>query len=356
MLADDTKYLAKSVHGIIPEENRDSGMRLFNKGSQVHALTSLLVLSLVSGLLAACNSGATPTTAQPSITSTITSGAPSATPTGASSGPSSTVIRVVAAENFWGDIVKQIGGDHVSVTSILSDPNIDPHEYEANVQNGVDVTKAQMVIENGGGYDDWMGKLLSASPNPNRVLLIAFDMAPTKLPDNEHVFYSIDDARAIAQSIADASKKQDSADASSFDSNLKTFDAALAEISKKIDEIKAGYSGTNVGLTETIFLYQTGPLGLNVLTPLEFEKAVAEGNDPPADAVIAANDQITGKQIKVLVYNSQTVTPITDNLKSAASSRGIPLVPVTEMMPPSKNYQTWMLDQLDALERALGEK
>ena len=149
-----------------------------------------------------------------------------------------------------------------------------------------------MVIKNGGGYDDWIDKLLSASPNPSRVVLTAFDIAPHKLPDNEHVFYGIDNAKAIAQSIADPLKKLDSTDASAFDADLQTFDAALVLISQKMDEIKAKYSGTNVGLTETIYLYQTGPLGLNVLTPLEFEKAIAEGNDPPADTVTTANDQI----------------------------------------------------------------
>ena len=139
-----------------------------------------------------------------------------------------------------------------------------------------------------------------------------------------------------------------------FDANRQTFDAALAQISQKMDEIKAKYSGTNVGLTETILLYQTGPMGLNVLTPLEFEKAIAEGNDPPADTVTTANDQIAKKEIKVFIYNSQTVTPITDNLKSAAQAKGIPIVAVTETMPPDKNYQTWMLDQLNTLEQALG--
>ncbi len=149
-------------------------------------------------------------------------------------------------------------------------------------------------------------------------------------------------------------KSLDNADASAFDANLRSFDAALVLISQKMDEIKAKYSGTDVGLTETIFLYQTGPLGLTVLTPLEFEKAIAEGNDPPADTVTIANDQINNKQIKVLIYNSQTVTPITDNLKTAAQAHGIPIVPVTETMPPDKNYQSWMLDQLNVLEQALG--
>ena len=199
-----------------------------------------------------------------------------------------------------------------------------------------------------------MDKLLSASPNPSRVVLTAFDLAPTKLPDNEHVFYSIEDARAVAQAMADALKKLDPAGAETYSANLQTFDAALDQINAKMAAIKAQYNGTPVGLTETIFLYQTGPTGLQVLTPLEFEKAIAEGNDPPADTVVTANDQIAQKQIRVLIYNSQTQTPIAENLKTAAQQKGIPIVPVTETMPPGKHYQTWMLGELDALQQALG--
>jgi len=262
-------------------------------------------------------------------------------------------INVVAAENFYGDIVKQLGGSHVAVTSILSDPNVDPHEYESNIQDAKAISAAQLVIENSGGYDDWMDKLLSASPS-SRLLLKAFDIAQVKLPANEHVWYSIDNARTIAQAIAGDLKLLDPVGAATFDSNLQTFDQSLQPLQQKISEIKAKYAGTPVGLTETIYLYQAVPEGLNVLTPFEFEKAIAEGNDPPADTVATANNQINNHQIKVLIYNEQTVTPVTTNLENAATAKNIPVVPVTETMPPGKTYQTWMLDQLNALETALG--
>ncbi len=249
--------------------------------------------------------------------------------------------------------MKQLGGNHVSVTSILSDPNIDPHQYEANVQTAVQVSKAQLVIENGGGYDDWMDKILSGSPNPNRFVLKGFDIAQVKLPENEHVWYSIDNAATIAQAITNDLQKLDPADAAAFENNFQMFKQSLQPIQQKIAEIKSKYAGTSVGLTETIYLYQAVPLGLNVLTPFEFQKAMAEGNEPPADTVVTAENQITHHQIKVLIYNVQTVTPSTTKLENDARAQNIPIVPVSETMPPGKTYQTWMLDQLNVLEQAL---
>jgi zinc/manganese transport system substrate-binding protein len=266
---------------------------------------------------------------------------------------SSRGIAVVAAENFYGNVIKQLGGSHVSVTSILSDPNVDPHEYESNVQDAVAVQNAQFVIENGLGYDDWMDKLLSASPNPSRIVLVAGNIADHKLPDNPHVWYGFDNVVTIAQSITDALKKLDSADASNFDSNLAAFKQSLVPLQNKISEIKRKYSGTPIALTETIYLYQSIPEGLQVLTPFAFEKAIAEGNDPPADTVLTTNDQITRKQVKILIYNVQTVTPITTNLQNEARSLSIPVVPVSETMPPNNTYQRWMMNQLNHLEQAL---
>ena len=272
---------------------------------------------------------------------------------GSTTSSSATVINVVAAENFYGDIVKQLGGSHVSVTSIISDPNIDPHEYESNVQTAIQVSKAQLVIENSGGYDDWMDKILSGSPNSNRLVLKGFDVAQVKLPENEHVWYSIDNAAIIAQAITDDLKKLDPADAATFENNFQMFKQSLQPIQQTIHAIKSKYAGTPVGLTETIYLYQAVPLGLTVLTPFEFQKAMAEGNDPPADTFVTAENQITHHQIKVLIYNEQTITPSTTKLENDARAQNIPIVPVTETMPPGKTYQTWMLDQLNTLEQDL---
>jgi zinc/manganese transport system substrate-binding protein len=263
-------------------------------------------------------------------------------------------ISVVAAENFYGDIARQLGAGHVSVVSILSDPNIDPHEYEPSVQNGVAISQAQLVIKNGADYDTWMDKLLAASPNPNRTVLVAADLAVDKLPDNPHFWYSLDNMHALASAITAAFDKIDPANQADFTAALATFQQSLSPLQQKISELKSRYAGTPVGLTETIALYQTGPIGLNVLTPFAFEKAVAEGNDPPADSVVTANNQIAQHLIKVLIYNQQTVTPLTTNLEAAAKMDNLPVVAITETMPLGKTYQAWMLDQLDALQQALG--
>jgi zinc/manganese transport system substrate-binding protein len=276
------------------------------------------------------------------------------TPPGAlTPGQSSPEVKVVAAENFYGDIVKQLGGSHVQVTSILSDPNVDPHEYESSVQNSIAVSQANLVVENGLGYDTWMDKLLSASPNANRLVLTAGKLAPHPLPDNPHVWYGIDNIPAIAQAITDALTKLDPKDQAEFAQNLATFNSSLDPIKQKLTEMNKKYAKTPVGLTETIYLYQTQPIGLNVLTPFEFETAIAEGNDPPAATVATVNDQINKKQIKVLIYNSQTVTPITTHLQDAAKRQNIPVVSVSETMPVGKSYQSWMLDQLNSLDQSL---
>jgi zinc/manganese transport system substrate-binding protein len=267
--------------------------------------------------------------------------------------PSSSAINVVAAENFYGDIVKQLGGSHVSVTSIISNPNVDPHEYESSVKTAIQVSQAQFVIENGGGYDSWMDKILSGSPNSNRLVLKGFDVAQVKLPENEHVWYSIDNIATIAQAITNDLEKLDPADAATFENNLQVFKQSLQPIQQKILAIKSKYAGTPVGLTETIYLYQAVPLGLDVLTPFEFQKAMAQGNEPPANTIVTIENQITHHQIKVLIFNEQTITPSTTKLENDTRAQNIPIVPVTETMPSGKTYQTWMLDQLNILEQAL---
>jgi zinc/manganese transport system substrate-binding protein len=263
------------------------------------------------------------------------------------------VVNVVAAENFYGDIVRQLGGSHVSVTSLISNPNVDPHQYESNPQTAIEVSNAQLVIENGLGYDAWMDKVLSGSPNATRALLVAGQIADHKLPDNPHIWYGFDTMPTVAQAITNALKQLDSKDAAFFDSNLAAFVQSLTALEQKVAAIKAKYAGTPVALTETIYLYQSMPEGLNVQTPFEFMKAIAEGNDPPADTVATMNNLVNNRRVKILIYNEQTITPITTNLQNQARQHNIPVVPVTETMPPGKTYQTWMSDQLDALQQAL---
>jgi zinc/manganese transport system substrate-binding protein len=269
--------------------------------------------------------------------------------------PAAPAIRVVAAENFYGSIAAQVGGERAAVTSILSDPNIDPHQYESSVADAKAVAAADCVIENGGGYDDWMDKLLSVSSRGQRVLLKGFDIAPNKLPDNEHVWYDVDNVQAIAQALAESFRRLDPANAGVYTTNLHAFTASLSAVRQKMAQIRDRWKGAPIGLTETIFLYQSNALGLVVITPREFQKAIAEGNDPPADTVVEAMSQVKGRKIKVLISNEQTISPVTTRLQDAARAAGIPVVLVTETMPSGSRYQDWMLGQLTALERALGK-
>ena len=265
----------------------------------------------------------------------------------------SRVLAVVAAENFYGNIVQQIGGDLVNVTSVMSDPNVDPHEYESNVEDAKAIADADLVIENSGGYDDWMDKLLSASPRASRVVLKGFDLAVKKLPDNEHVWYNVDNAQAIAIAISRSLQKLLPQSAALFAKNDRAFQESLGAIRQKMAQIAGRYSGTPVGLTETIYLYQALPMGLKVLTPFEFQKAIAEGNDPPADTVVETENQIKEGKIRILIYNEQTISPITTKVQADARAANVPIVGVTETMPPGETYQTWMLRQLDELRSAL---
>lgn len=263
-------------------------------------------------------------------------------------------VRVVAAENFYGDIAAQIAGPYAHVTSIMSNPNIDPHEYESNVDNAKAVADANLVIENGDGYDSWMDKLLAASPDRSRIVVTGYDVAPTRLPENVHVWYDLDDAAAVAKAIEAALAKLDPTHAADFEAGYATFTRSLGKIREKMAEIRAKYRGTPIALTETIFLYQALPMALEVLTPLEFMKAIAEGNDPSADAAVTAEAQVRGRKVRILIYNAQTVDRITKKLRNDAKAEGIPVVPVTETMPPGLHYQSWMLKQLDEVEQALG--
>lgn len=270
-----------------------------------------------------------------------------------STAPQAGRIPVVAAENFYGDVASQIGGAKVAVTSILNNPNVDPHEYESSVNDAKSVANARLVIENGGGYDDWMGKLLSASPDPSRIVITAYKIAPVHLPENEHVFYNLDNMDAVAKAIRDSLSKLDPSSAPEFDRNYVTFVASLGPVRAEMAKIKSAYAGTPIGLTETIFLYQALPMDLKVLTPFAFQKAISEGNDPPADAAISAEQQVKEKQIRVLIYNEQTVTQITTRLEKEARTAGIPIIGVTETMPPADHYQSWILNQLEELQKAL---
>lgn len=263
-------------------------------------------------------------------------------------------LKVVAGQNFWGSIATQLGGSKASVQSVVTDPNADPHEYESNTNDARAIADANFVILNGAGYDDWASRLLSANPSSHRTVLIAADLLGKKAGDNPHFWYNPDYVTRMADQITADYKSIDSADAAYFDQQRADFTIALKPYTQRIAEIKAKFSGAPVGATESIFVYMATALGLNLISPPEFMNAVAEGNDPPAAAVITFQNQITSKQVKALVYNVQTATAVTTNIKHLAALADIPVVGVSEtLQPESATFQDWQLSQLLALQNAL---
>ena len=263
-------------------------------------------------------------------------------------------LQVVAGQNFWGSIAAQLGGSHVSVTSVVTNPNADPHDYESNPQDARAFAQADYVILNGAGYDDWGSKLLSANPNQNRKVFTVADLLHKKAGDNPHFWYNPDWVEQVADRITADYKAIDSADAGYFDQQRAAVRDALKPYHDRIAKIRSSFTGVPVGATENIFVYQAQALGLNLISPPEFMKAIAEGDDPPAQTVAEFHDQVAGKKIKVLVYNVQTSTSITEDVKRLAANNGIPVVGVSETLQPvDATFQEWQGAQLLTLQNAL---
>jgi zinc/manganese transport system substrate-binding protein len=263
---------------------------------------------------------------------------------------------VVASTNVWGDVATQVGGDRVNVTSVLSDPNADPHEFETDAKTAAALSKAQLVVENGLGYDDFMDKLAAASPSPSRVVLNAADVMQISGSDaNPHVWYDIARIPAVASGIAEQLGKLDPADAATFTANAKTFNESLAPVNAAIADIKAKYPGAPIGYTERVPGDLIEAAGLTLATPASFAQSIEDGSDPsPADNA-AMDAALRDKKIKVLLYNGQVTSPATDAVKQLAQKSGVPVVGVTETIPASdKDFQSWQLRQINDLTRALG--
>jgi zinc/manganese transport system substrate-binding protein len=269
-------------------------------------------------------------------------------------GSLSGAINVVAGENFWGSVALQLGGSKVSVQSVVTDPSADPHEYESSANDARAFADAKLVILNGAGYDDWGKKLLAANQASGRRVLNLADLLGKRVGDNPHFWYNPDYVVAVADSITTQYKAIDTSGASYFDQRRADFATALQPYTDEIASLKQKYSGTPIGATEGVFVYMAGALGLNLTTPVEFMNAVSEGNDPPALAVVKFQDQISGNQIRVIVYNLQTSTAVTTNIKGLATSHHVPNVGVSEtVLPDSATFQDWQLKQLKSLEAAL---
>lgn len=265
-------------------------------------------------------------------------------------------IAIVASTNVWGDVVKQIGGDAVTIVSIISDSAQDPHSYEANAQVQLALSKADIVIENGGGYDDFVDTLLKGAGNDSAKVLNAVDISGFDRGAglNEHVWYDFSTVKKVAAKIADALSALDVSRASAFEANLKTFDTGLSKLESEEAAIKASVAGgSGVAITEPVPLYLLTASGLVNKTPKAFSAALEEERDVPPDALKKTLALFSGHRVAMLAYNEQTSGPETQLVLAAAKAAGIPVVPMTETLPTGTDYLAWMTGNLDAIKAAL---
>jgi zinc/manganese transport system substrate-binding protein len=264
-------------------------------------------------------------------------------------------ITVVATINAWGSIAAQLGGDRVHESSIITNPDADPHSYEPSAADARAVADATIVVENGIGYDDWADKMLASDPNPQRAVVNVGDTVGVGAGGNPHQWYSPDSVTKVANAITAAYKKADPNDSGYFDQQNQHFLAqGLANYRSQIASIKAKYAGTPVGASESIFSPLSDALGLNLITPPDFLKAISEGTDPsPADKA-TIDRQIATKAIKVYVLNIQNNNPDVQAQVDAAKKQGIPVTNVTETLSPANvSFQDWQSAQLSGLAEAL---
>jgi zinc/manganese transport system substrate-binding protein len=275
-------------------------------------------------------------------------------PAGNTNGPCpSAAVAVLAVENFYANLVQQLGGQCVSVTTILSDPDADPHEFQPTASDIRAFQSAALVVEDGLGYDDFADKALGTlSRQP--ALVRAGDVVGLQVGANPHIWYSAGYVDQIKAAIS-AKLKQVNPDASAYyDAQAAATDQAFGTYRQLISQINSQYGNTPVGATESIFVDMAYATGLKLITPPEFMLALSEGNDPSAQDIVTFQNQIKNKQIKVLVYNVQTVTPTTEQLKQLAAQANIPVVGVSETMPlGAVTFQGWQANQLRLLLNAL---
>jgi len=261
-------------------------------------------------------------------------------------------IKVVAAENFYGDIARQIGGGEVAVASILDNPDQDPHEFEASPSTARAFAEARVVIVNGVGYDEWATKLLNASPSPSRAVVSLAALLHVQTGANPHLWYDPAAIPALAKALAGLFAKLDPVHRANYFRRLAMFQTSMTALDARIDELRARYSGTPVTATEPVFGYMAAALGLDMRN-LGFQFAVMNDAEPAPGAIAAIEKDLRSRAVRVLLYNSQTSEALTRRMQRIAAQSGVPVVGVSETEPPGKDYQEWMLSQLDALDRAL---
>ncbi len=274
---------------------------------------------------------------------------------GSVGGSSPGKLQVVAAENFWGSIAAQLGGSKVAVQSIIVNPNTDPHSYEPTASDGVALAKSQMAIVNGIGYDLWASKLIAANPSSSRKVLDVGDLLGLVEGDNPHQWYSPASVQRVIDQIVSDYQQLDPKDGAYFDQQRTRFETqGLAEYNRTIAMIRARYAGVPVGYSESIFQPLGAALGLKLMTPYSFAKAIAEGTDVSAADKQTVDTQTQNRLIKVWVYNSQNATPDVQRVNQLARVAHIPITTITETLSPaSATFEQWQVAQLQNLQRAL---
>ncbi len=263
-------------------------------------------------------------------------------------------VAVVAAENTYGNIASQIGGPHVTVTSILTDPNADPHLFEPGTASGLAVANANVVIQNGLGYDAFMTKLENAAPAKKRIVVTIADILDVHgAGANPHLWYDVPKLGRIAAAIAAALARANPAHAAAYRSGLRRFDRSLTPLRAEVARIRSRYGGAPVASTEPVPGYLLAAAGLENLAPAAFTRAIQEGSEPAPEAVSAMNGLVARRRVRVLLYNEQAVSPLTEQLAAAARRAGIGVVPVRELLPPHLTFPQWQLRQARALAAAL---
>ena len=262
-------------------------------------------------------------------------------------------IAIVAAENFYGDVVRQIGGPNVAVTSILSNPDQDPHLFEAGASTAREIAAARIVIYNGADYDPWMVKLLTGLHDASPEIVEAAKLMGRKPGDNPHLWYDPHTMPVVAETVTALLIKLDPDHRANYEANLSAFETSLDPLHAKIAALRQAYGGTPITATEPIFDYMAQAIGL-IVKNKGFQLAVMNGAEPSASQIAAIQDDLKNRSVRVLIYNTQTVEALTTRLQALAKQSGIPVIGVSETEPPGQRYQDWMLAQLTALEAALG--
>ena len=261
-------------------------------------------------------------------------------------------IAIVAAENFYGDVAAQIGGPDVTVHSILTNPDQDPHLFEASPSVGRDLSTARIVIYSGIDYDPWMPKLLQATHDPGRQAIDVAALVGGKPGDNPHIWYNPATMPALANRLAAELIAADPAHKAGYEQRLARFGKSMQPVLNKIAALRRRLAGTPVIATEPVFGEMFAALGMDV-HDMPFQIAVMNNTEPAASAVAAFENDLRSHRVRLMVYNSQASDPIAARMMRLAKQCHVPVVGATETEPPGKTYQAWMLSELDAVDRAL---